>query len=130
MQQEKTWLDVPQLLDEQQLAEVRDAFSKAGVVFASEAIALSEEGKHQELKYVLHVSRLYAKQAAQILAETLELEDPADDAPFTGDCPACGAKVKNAWSCPGCELGFHSRFDTNDPMILFLRENGGFGATR
>jgi hypothetical protein len=126
MVQEKPWIEVPQLFDDEQLQSVQAEFSKAGVVFSSEPIALIEAKYHQEVKHTIYVSRIYARQAARILAEILELEDPADDTPFTGDCPACGTKVTNSWSCPSCELGFHSRFDADDPMIVFVRENGGF----
>jgi hypothetical protein len=119
-------IDVPQLLDARQLESVASAFREAGIAFSSEAVSVGVDIGHQNLKFALHVRRDQSEPATRILASVLELEDPDDDRPFTGECPGCGAAVRNAWSCPSCELGFRSRFERDDPMIVFVREHRGF----
>jgi hypothetical protein len=47
--------------------------------------------------------------------------------PFAGDCPACGAKVENAESCPSCGLALSLDVWAalaGHPFVKFLVENG------
>jgi hypothetical protein len=132
------WIEVPVLLTDEQLEEALAALHEAHVGFEteeipgnsrfeSEAIAGRAEMTGQWMGSLLRLRRDQAQAAARALADALELEDPDQVQPFTGDCPSCGAAVNNSWTCPSCELGFHSRFERDDPMIAFVRQYGGFG---
>lgn len=68
----------------------------------------------------------HVRGAAMILRAYFEIFDPEDDVPFTGDCPACGEKLVDAWECTGCELLFRTPCDPDDRLLPWLREHGGF----
>lgn len=121
------WIEVPQEFDEERVAEIGAALRESGIPFTTDAFAKQHGKMYDGLTYKLFVDRDYGKSAAKLLCDALDLEDPDQVQPFTGDCPSCGAAVKNSWTCPACELGFHSRFERDDPMIAFVRQYGGFG---
>lgn len=131
------WIEVPVLLTDEQLEEALEALREAHLGFeteviagisnlASEAIAGLAAMSGERNGNLLRLRRDQAQAAARALADALELEDPDQVRAFTGNCPSCGAAVDNSWTCPSCELGFHSRFERDDPMIAFVRQYGGF----
>jgi hypothetical protein len=131
------WIEVPVLLTDEQLEEALAALREAKLGFETEelpgisryesdVLAGRAEVTGQRLKNLLRFRRDQAQAAARALADALELEDPDQVRPFTGNCPSCGAAVSNSWTCSSCELGFHSRFERDDPMIAFVRQYGGF----
>ena len=126
MVRESPWIDVPALLDDDQLAQAKAAFAQSGVDYWSHAVMTSVGPMGGTHAYALHVSVEHARVAAKLLRNLLELDDPAEALPFTGACPACGEAAVDVWACPSCELGFRSPHDENDPMIVFLRDHGGF----
>jgi hypothetical protein len=64
--------------------------------------------------------------AARVLGKLFEVEDPEAALPYDGPCPACEEPVEEVWVCPSCELSFKPHVNPRDPMLLFLREHGGF----
>ncbi|RKY17868.1 MAG: hypothetical protein DRQ55_14730 [Planctomycetota bacterium] len=123
---ESVWIEIPTLLDDLAVALARRALTDAGVANDSKTQMTGVHPWGGSHGYVLLVAVDQARPAARILRELWEIDDPADDQPYTGDCPACGSPVDAAWACPSCELGFRSPGDTDDPLIVFLREQGAF----
>ena len=125
------WIEVPRLLDDDELARVLPGLRDAGLAFTLERVRVSDAPLaprrfHDPERTILRLRRDQSEAATAILGEALDLEDPDQVRPFSGPCPSCGAKLERAWSCPSCELGFRPRFERDDPMIAFVRENGGF----
>ena len=125
MTDETFWLHVPGMFDVGVLDDLAAAFAERGVEWASKP--LLEAGAPPEASaHVLHVNKEHAAAAVSVLCVLLELEDPEQLQPFEGPCPACGHEVQSAWACPECELGFGARHKSDDPLITFVREHGGF----
>ena len=77
-------------------------------------------------QYVLAVPRDKFPDCIAALKEHYELLDEAPD-PFTGDCPACGAKLEKAQSCTDCGLSFsQDGWDamSRHPFVKFLEQRG------
>ena len=126
MSSESPWVEVPTLLVYEEFLRVQAAFEAAGLVFEHRTVNTDVGPRGARNGYGLYVSRTQLRSAARAIREALGQDDPAQDEPFTGPCPACETEVPDAFECPSCGLGFRTPGDPDDPLLVFLREHGAF----
>jgi rubredoxin len=124
--EESSWTELPGLYEEAVLDELCHELHLARVEHESASIPLKEGAEGGPRAGRVRVQRSHVRTAAVVLGRFFELEDPAAARPYKGSCPACEGDVVDSWTCPSCELSFKSGVKENDPLVVFLREHGGF----
>ncbi|MDG2148435.1 MAG: hypothetical protein P8N09_02810 [Planctomycetota bacterium] len=124
--EESSWTELPGLYDEAVLDELCHELHRARVEHESASIPLKEGVEGSPRAGRVRVQGSHVRTAAAVLGRFFELEDPTAARPYKGACPACEEQVVDSWTCPSCELSFKSSVSENDPLVVFLREHGGF----
>ncbi|MHC4845303.1 MAG: hypothetical protein ACYTCU_03980 [Planctomycetota bacterium] len=120
------WVQLPGMLGHDEFLHLMHHFDEQGVVSRHRAIQTHvgvEGGQHA---YVIQVQPSDAQKVARTLAHEWEVQDPQRIEPFTGECAACGAQVEGVWECAECGISFRPRLRDDDPVVVFIREHGGF----
>ncbi len=126
---ESAWVELPGLYDEALLEELCHEMDAARVDHESASIPLKDGQASGPRAGRVRVRSGHVPSAAKVLGVFFDVEDPAEAQPFRGQCPACEEDVPGVWTCPSCEISFRSSVNPNDPLVLFLREHGGFVAS-
>jgi len=124
--EESSWTELPGLYDQASLDELCHELNRARVEHQSASIPLKDGSEDGPRAGRVRVQSGHVRTAAAVLGRFFELEDPAAARPYRGPCPACEEQVVDSWTCPSCELSFKSSVNEHDPLVLFLREHGGF----
>ena len=119
------WVTLPGLFDDASMDELCHDLDAAEVAHEGASMARKSDPSGPRA-WRVRVAATQVGDAARVLGRFYDLEDPETAQPFRGDCPACGDPVEGAWTCPHCELSFATNVKPDDPLVLFLREHGGF----
>jgi rubredoxin len=123
---ESPWTELPGLYDQASLDELCHELDQARVEHESASVPM-RDGDHEGPRAGrVRVQAGHLRTAAAVLGRFYDLEDPAEARPYSGPCPACEEEVADSWTCPSCELSFKANVNEHDPLVLFLREHGGF----
>jgi hypothetical protein len=121
------WVQMPGMLGHDEFLHLMQLFDSQGVVSRHRTIQTAAGPQGGEHAYVIQVQPSDAQRVAQILAEEWQVQDPEKVEPFTGECAACGEQVEAVWDCTSCGISFRPRLRKDDPIVVFIREHGGFG---
>jgi len=130
MGEERTgWVGVPIILSHEEFLAIEEHFIRLGIDYQSKTIESRSGYISAELLHSFLVPEAHATASAIVIRNVLDIEDPATQQPFQGECPACGEHVTGAWECSSCEINFRGEFKESDEIIEFLRRYGGFEET-
>lgn len=120
------WIGIPVILTPDEFLSIEEHFLRFGIDYSSETVETESGDVDGGLHHSLFVPEEQAAAAAIVIRNALDIEDPATERPFQGNCPACCEPVFGAWECPSCEIGFRGEFEETDEIIEFIRQYGGF----
>jgi len=123
------WIEIPLSLDLDECNSLEAHFARLGIRYRKQVVERSWRAAAGDFSGNLHhffVTEEHGKAAAIFFQHYLDIENPDTAVPFSGTCPACGAAVGGAWTCPTCEISFRGEYDENHPMVQFIRFYSGF----
>lgn len=127
MPRKETWIEIPLVINEGEFMLIAQHFSRFGIRFKDKVKVVEVAGKFETHKFrTIRVPEEQVKAAALVYRNALEIDDPATFEPLTGECPACGEQVDGAWECPSCEINYRGQYTEDSPIVLFIREHGGY----
>jgi rubredoxin len=123
---ENKWIEIPLLLNYEDFINIEKHFTHLGIHFRSKTVITSIGPEGAEHAYSIFVPMAHAKAAALAFRHFMNITDPGSGQPFSGNCPACGEQINNAWVCPSCEISFSGGYKEDDPIVIFIKQFGGF----
>ena len=130
MNSENKWIEIPMLLNYEEFLHIEKHLTHLGINYESKTVTTRVNQMGAEHSYSVYVAEEHAPAAAIAFRHFLDINDPAGEQPFTGTCPACGERITGVWTCPSCEISFRPGYDKDDPIIVFIRQYGGFDDPR
>ncbi|MBU0754990.1 MAG: hypothetical protein KJ645_07600 [Planctomycetes bacterium] len=124
MQQNQPTREIPMFRQDQAL-QIQSILNENGVDFQTRTIQLGANifaGWHA---YIFIVPVNQFQRVVDLIKDFFEIH-PETNELFTGDCPACGARVENKPRCPECDLNFtsdRSKVMSKHPFFIFLEQN-------
>ena len=126
MPDENKWIEVPILLNYEDFLSIEKHFTRLGINFQGKPVTTRVGITGADHSYSVYVTEAHAQASALMFRQFLNINDPASEQPFTGTCPACGKEIVGDWACPSCEISFRGEYDENSPIVVFIRQYGGF----
>lgn len=126
MPDETKWIEIPVLLNHEDYLSIEKQFTHLGIEYQGRPVTTRVGITGADHSYSVYVTEDQVSACALLFRHFLDIQDPASEQPYTGDCPACGEQIVDAWTCPSCEISFRGEYDEDSPMIVFIRKYGGF----
>ena len=126
MSYEDKWIEIPILLDHEDYLRIEKYFTRLGIKYQGKPVTTRVGITGADHSYSVYVTEDHVPASALVFRHFLDIQDPASEEPFTGACPACGERIVDAWTCPSCEISFRGEYDEDSPMVVFIRQYGGF----
>jgi len=120
------WIEIPVLLNYEDFLSIEKQFTHLGINYQGKPVTTRVDTTGADHSYAVHVTEAHARAAALVFRHFLEIVDPATEQPFTGVCPACGERIDGAWICPSCNISFRGGCEEDSPIVVFIRQYGGF----
>lgn len=108
-----------------ELQSIAQLLDSEGIPFDFEGVTVGASSFGASTEYFLIVNEENFVDTCALLMDYYAIDNGTTE-PFTGDCPACEAKIANSLDCPEC--GLHFGFGTPDsmkehPFYKFLESN-------
>ena len=126
MPEENELIEIPYYLNDLEYPPVKEHFDKLGIYYKSMPVTRSSTRNSRDNGWAFFVPETHLRAASIVFRNVLGIDDPTSLEPLVGDCPACGEQVSGAWTCPSCEISFRGWFDEDSPIVVFIRQHGGF----